>query len=119
MKNTIMNITVMLLMFLFIQKTSVAQGSMKTDTITVFGNCGQCKTRIEEASFIKGVKIAEWNTKTKILTITYNRDKTSREQIMAAVAKAGHDSDNHKAEDKAYKKLPGCCAYRTGTCSHD
>jgi len=109
----------MLMMFISIQKTVVAQGSTKTDTMTVYGNCGECKSRIEEASYVKGVKHAEWNKETKILTVVYNEDKTSREQIAIAAAKAGHDSPNHSATDKAYKKLPSCCAYRTGTCDHD
>ncbi|QLH45153.1 MAG: hypothetical protein HWD58_05815 [Bacteroidota bacterium] len=35
-----------------------------SDTLIVYGNCGQCKERIEEAAYsIKGVKHAEWNKK--------------------------------------------------------
>ena len=91
----------------------------QTDTLTVYGNCGQCKTRIEEAAYMKGVKTAEWNKKTKLLTVVYNGDKTSLDKVAAAVAKAGHDNRLHNASDKDYKTLPGCCAYRTGTCHHD
>ncbi len=118
MKIIIMNITLML-MFSFIQTTLVAQSNMKTDTMTVYGNCGECKERIEDASYIKGVKHAEWNKTTKILTVVFNTEKTSMDQVAIAVANVGHDSKNHKATDKAYKKLPHCCAYRTGVCVHE
>lgn len=101
---------------LFAQSKS---GSTKTDTLTVFGNCGQCKERIEEAAYVKGVKTAEWNKKTKILTVVYNGQKSNLEQIAASIALAGHDSRLITASDKSYKTLPGCCAYRTGTCDHD
>ncbi len=118
MKHTILNITLMLILTL-IQTNLFAQSKMKTDTVSVSGNCGQCKSRIEEASYIKGVKVAEWNKKTKVLTVTYNSEKTTLDQIELAIAKAGHDSKAHKSADKDYKKLPSCCAYRTGSCDHD
>lgn len=102
------------------QLTSFAQSkTIKTDTITIRGNCGQCKTRIEEAAYIKGVKQAEWNKKTKVLTITYVESKTDLTTIAAAIANAGHDNRLVIAENKNYKKLPDCCAYRTGVCHHD
>ena len=106
-------------MFTFIHTSVVAQTKMKTDTLTVFGNCGQCKERIEEASYIKGVKHAEWNKKTKVLTVLYNSGKTSLDKIEFAISKAGHDSNAKKASEDDYNKLPSCCAYRTGTCDHD
>ena len=105
--------------FTFLFNTLSAQSKMKTDTLTVFGNCGQCKERIEEASYVKGVKHAEWNKKTKILTVLYNPKKTNLEKIELSIAKAGHDSNIKKASESDYKKLPSCCAYRTGTCDHD
>lgn len=119
MKQIIISI-ILFMMFSFIQTNIFAQSKTKTDTVTVNGNCGQCKSRIEEAaSYVKGVKQAEWNKKTKILTIVYNPEKTDMDKITLAIAKAGHDSKNHIATDKEYKKLPHCCAYRTGTCNHD
>jgi 2-phospho-L-lactate transferase/gluconeogenesis factor (CofD/UPF0052 family) len=90
-----------------------------TDTITVAGNCGQCKSRIEEAAYIKGVKLAEWNKKTKILKVVFNKTKTDRSKIAKAVAEAGHDNAVLVSSDKKYKTLPECCAYRSGSCDHD
>lgn len=102
------------------QMASFAQSKIiKTDTITIRGNCGQCKTRIEEAAYVKGVKQAEWNKKTKVLTVTYSDSKTDMTKIANAIANAGHDSRLSIAEEKNYKKLPSCCAYRTGACEHE
>lgn len=113
-------ISILFIMVLsIINNTIFAQGNMKTDTVTVSGNCGQCKERIEEAAYQKGVKSAEWNKKTKVLTVVYNPEKTDMEKITVAVAKAGHDSKGHTATDKDYKKLPECCAYRSGACHHE
>ena len=117
MKHTI-KIACMLLILAFATNQLKAQSKTITDTITISGNCGQCKTRIEDASYIKGVKSAEWNKKTHLLTVIFNTEKTSVEKIAIAVANAGHDNRLAKATDKTYNKLPGCCAYRTGVC-HD
>ena len=38
-------------------------------TIKVFGNCIQCKTRIEAAIKTKGVKNAVWSIETKLLKL--------------------------------------------------
>lgn len=117
-------------MFQFITKTSLvllvllafafnsnAQTKWQTDTLHVKGNCSMCKKRIEEAAYIKGVKSADWNKTTKVLTVVYTPAKTTRKAVTQAVLKAGHDASTELALDKHYKNLPGCCAYRTGTCN--
>jgi copper chaperone CopZ len=83
-----------------------------TQTLYVVGNCGQCKERIESAVDIKGVKFAEWNKKTKILTLTYKPSVISIDKIKNKILKAGHDTDSLKADEDAYNKLPECCKYR-------
>lgn len=93
--------------------------TIKTDTITISGNCSQCKTRIEEAAYVKGVKKASWDKKTKLLTVTYSTSKANLNTIANAIAKAGHDSRLAIASDKDYKKIPDCCAYRNGVCHHE
>ena len=93
-----------------------SQSTIKTETISVKGNCEQCKKRIENAADIKGVKISNWDEKTHILTVTYNSEKITHEQIEQAIAKSGHDAGNAKATDAAYKKLPTCCQYKDHVC---
>jgi len=92
----------------------------KKETITasfqVFGNCEQCKDRIENAADIKGVKTSKWDEATQTLKVIYRADKVTVEKIKAAVAEAGHDVDGVKAPDNTYQKLPDCCKYRDKKC---
>jgi periplasmic mercuric ion binding protein len=85
--------------------------TIKTETFKVWGNCDMCKTRIEKAAKIDGVKKAEWNQDTKILTLVYNPSAVKSDDILRKVAAAGHDTEKFKASDEAYKNLPGCCQY--------
>lgn len=91
---------------------------IETDTVTVKGTCGQCKKRIENAAYIPGVKRAEWDVTSKILTVTYRPSKTSIEKIEQHIADAGHDAGNIKAPAEKYNELPSCCAYNDGH-NHD
>jgi copper chaperone CopZ len=84
----------------------------KTETLKVSGNCDMCKTRIEKAAKLDGVSKAEWDTKSKILSVTYDPAKTNIDQVSRKVAAAGHDNEKVKADEKAYSSLPGCCKYR-------
>ena len=36
-----------------------------------------------------------------------------------AIAKAGHDTDMHKAKDEVYNELPSCCKYDRTEEKHD
>lgn len=78
----------------------------------VFGNCIQCKQRIENALKTNGVQSADWNITTKILDVVYDPSKIKIEQIKQRVVNAGHDLESQKAKDAVYNKLPECCRYR-------
>lgn len=100
--------------FSFAQTTSTTNNTI-TEKIEVIGNCEHCRARIEKACYrIAGVQKATWNEETDTLTVTYDSRKTTNDKIQASVAKFGHDTPNHKASDKGYKKLPECCRYREG-----
>jgi len=86
--------------------------SVKTETLKVSGNCGMCKSRIEKAAKIDGVSKSDWDSKSKILAVTYDPAKANMDQVGKKVAAAGHDNDKAKADDKAYNALPSCCKYR-------
>lgn len=92
----------------------------KTETaeFKVTGVCGMCKERIENAALIKGVKLAEWDINTQTIKVIYQPKKVTQEEIEKAIAGAGHDTENQKAPEEDYKKLPGCCAYRDGVEVH-
>lgn len=83
----------------------------KTDSFKVYGNCGMCKNRIEKAAKQEGVTSAVWNADTKEMVVTYDSTKISNDDIQKKIAAVGHDTDKFSADDKVYKKLPGCCLY--------
>jgi copper chaperone CopZ len=105
----------MIALVVFTINTSTAQSDKKA-TLEVAGNCGMCKTRIENAAkSIEGINSAEWNKETKILEVNYDSSKVNIHKVHMAVAKAGHDTKMHKASDEVYNKLPGCCKYKRMT----
>jgi len=81
----------------------------------VNGVCDQCKKRIEDATYIKGVKFANWSIETHVLDIRYDTTKTNADIILKAVADAGHDNEKYRATDAAYNSIPNCCRYRDKT----
>lgn len=84
----------------------------KTTGFEVKGNCGMCETRIEKAAgSVEGVSSANWNQETKMLSLSYDESKVNPGDVQKAIAKAGHDTGTHKAEDEVYDKLPACCKY--------
>ena len=89
-----------------------AQSRTKRANIKVFGNCGMCKNRIEAALEQPGIKFAEWNVESKALDVVYNEKKISEKQIHEIIAAIGHDTEQVKAKDEVYAKLPFCCLYR-------
>ena len=95
--------------FAMISFSALAHDS--TDSLKVYGNCGMCKTRIETAAKLDGVKKAEWNVETNMLTVMYDGHKVKLDDIERSLALVGHDTDKFKAEASIYKKLPGCCKY--------
>jgi copper chaperone CopZ len=84
----------------------------KVEKVKVYGNCDQCKLRIEKAAkAIDGVASANWDQKTKMMDLAFDDSKTNVDKVEMAIANVGHDTEKHKATDKAYSKLPGCCQY--------
>ena len=90
---------------------SAALAQSKTDSVKVSGNCGMCKKRIEAAAQVNGVTTAEWNAKTKMLTLNYDSKKINVADVQRKLADVGHDTPNFKASEAVYDKLPACCKY--------
>lgn len=100
-------------LFSFFLHTGFSQNAKDTTvSMMVFGNCSQCKERIEDAVKVKGVKSASWSIATKLLTVTYNANVITLDKIHTKVAAAGHDTQLKKAKDDVYSGLPSCCLYR-------
>jgi mercuric ion binding protein len=83
----------------------------KTETLKVWGKCDMCKARIEKIALASGATTADWNVKSKFLTVVYDPGRSSLNYISDKLAKAGHDTGLRSAKDKAYNTLPECCKY--------
>ena len=106
----------LLLCLAFVNIISFAQdaknGPIVSTSFKVFGACEQCKTRIESALKIKGVKMGVWDVDTKMLTLEYDTSQISIDKIQNKILSVGHDLVGKKAKDNIYKQLPECCHYR-------
>jgi periplasmic mercuric ion binding protein len=98
--------------------SAAQENIVKEAEFKVFGNCGQCKARIEKALKIKEVKMAKWNKQTKMLSVAYLSPAITLDSLQQRVAFVGHDTEKYKADDKVYAELPGCCLYRDNAASH-
>jgi len=78
----------------------------------VRGNCGMCKSTIEEAaSSVEGVAKANWDVDLKKIKISLLNDKTNIMSIHEAIALSGYDTDKVSGNLDTYNNLPGCCQY--------
>jgi hypothetical protein len=104
--------------FLITISSLIAQDSKIVETeFKVFGNCTQCKTRIEKAIKIDEVKYAKWNKSTKMLKVAFENSITA-DSLQRRLADVGHDTEKFKAKDKTYAQLPKCCLYRESNNTH-
>ncbi|RUT79598.1 heavy-metal-associated domain-containing protein [Ancylomarina longa] len=100
---------------LFLGSVFTLSAQVKTEKFKVFGNCSSCENRIEKAALsVDGVSQADWNKETKMIAVSFDSTKVNVHQVHMAIAKAGHDTEMHKASDEAYNNLPGCCQYERG-----
>ncbi|NOT37813.1 MAG: heavy-metal-associated domain-containing protein [Saprospiraceae bacterium] len=88
-----------------------AGDTLSRASIEVNGNCKMCKSKIEKAALIDGVKSASWNQKTKILELEYDEKKVTVNQIQLRIAAVGYDTQLYRANDATYNNLHKCCKY--------
>lgn len=96
------------LLSFFVSAQVKAVQTVKISTPTV--QCDMCKERIE--SYLKrydGVLSANVNVRRKETTVKFATDRTNEENIKAAIANAGYDANEIKANPDSYKALPKCC----------
>lgn len=96
---------------MFFLAATIVFAQDKTDTIKVNGECGMCKSRIQKTLKIDGISSAVWDVESKLLTVTYNPEKITNDEIQKKIAAVGHDTEKYTAPDDVYSKLPGCCKY--------
>ena len=110
MKKTKSILSIVVIVLAFFATSAKAQNNTAELKIRTSATCEMCKTTIEKyLAFEKGVKKSELDVATKILTVTYNPQKTTPEKIRIAVSKSGYDADDVKADPKAFARLEECC----------
>ena len=98
--------------FALLSTTIYAQiKNAKTETVKVYGNCGMCETKIENAGNLKKVAEVDWNKDTKILTLTFDSTKTNADEVLKRIAHVGYDNEKYLASNDAYNNLDDCCQY--------
>ena len=86
--------------------------AVKTDSFHVSGNCGMCKSHIEDAlKNVKGIESSNWDKEAKKITVTYDPSVIRLLEIKQLIAAAGYDTDEIKATAERYNGLPVCCKY--------
>ena len=57
--------------------------------------------------------------KNKKIELIVDDAKTNVDKVHMAIAKAGHDTDMHKAKDEVYNELPDAVKYERIEAKHD
>tara|TARA_B110000967_G_C18873955_1_gene557119 strand:+ start:762 stop:1103 length:342 start_codon:yes stop_codon:yes gene_type:complete len=94
--------------------SSMAQNKHKkveTVNIQTSAVCEMCEELIIDKNLVfeKGVKYAEMDVETGLLTVSYRNDKTSADQIRHLISDLGYSADSVKADPEAYDNLHFCC----------
>jgi mercuric ion binding protein len=98
-------VILMLLVGSIAAKAQTEKVQIKTSAI-----CGMCKNTIErDMAFEKGVKTADLDLETMVLTVEYNSKKTDADKIRKRISEVGYNADSVKRDQKAYDALDPCC----------
>lgn len=102
-----------LLMIMLSVNISLSQekkSKFETAVIQTSAECGDCKERIEGGlNYTKGVSFAELDLESKKVTVKFNTQKVTLDEIRHKINSIGYDADSSKASLEAVKKLPLCC----------
>jgi mercuric ion binding protein len=111
MKTISKNLKASMLSLFFVLLSTVSFGQKSiTSQIQTNAQCGDCKERIEgKLNYTKGIKFAELDDQTKIVTVKFDPKKIDLLTIKQTIAKIGYDADEVKAAQEDIEKLPKCC----------
>lgn len=113
-------LTILILSLTGLQSEAQEHNTILKEKFKVYGSCGMCKTTIENAcNSIEGVKAANWNTDSKMISVKFDSSKTNLETIKKAIAGVGYDTEEFRADDVIYNKLHGCCKYERPSTKND
>ena len=90
----------------------------KTSEFLVYGVCDMCKERIENSLNVVGVKSANWDKESGIVSVMYHSKKLNEDNLHLLISSAGYRTEKMAADKKAYEALPECCRYDDGIEKH-
>lgn len=104
----------MVLIALFASTTLFAQNKSKKVArakIQTSAVCEMCENLIvhKTLAFERGIKYAEMDVSSGVLSVRYRQDKTSLEQLRRVISDLGYSADSVEADSSAYEKLHFCC----------
>ena len=70
-----------------------------------------CKETIESSLKENGIKKADWDSETKMISVSYDASKIALDKIQKNIASVGYDNVKYKGDNDAYSSLHGCCQY--------
>ena len=78
----------------------------------VKGNCKMCKKTIEASALsLEGVLKADWDVKTKQMSLVYDDQMIDLISVHKAISDSGYGTDLNELNKEAYDNLPLCCQY--------
>ncbi len=112
MKTAISSIIILFALIFGNLTVNAQEAEITKEKFKVWGNCGMCKTTIEKSlKSADGIKSAKWSVESKKMTVKFDAEKTSLDEIKKTIASVGYDTEEHKASDEVYSKLHHCCQY--------
>jgi copper chaperone CopZ len=111
MKN-ILAIFGLLFVFSFLASSHLTAAENNTVEVKIKTSavCESCKARIEKVvNKMEGVVNSDLNLEDKVLTVNYDKTKINVDEIRNKIRDTGYNADEVKKDERAYKKLPGCC----------
>jgi copper chaperone CopZ len=78
--------------------------------IMTSAQCGMCKTYIEDAlNLQEAIYSAVLDLKTKIIKVSYDKEKINPETIRKIISEVGYHADDVLRNEAVHDKLPECC----------
>ena len=112
--------TIFLTILLGFASISMAQKAPKFQTVEIKTSalCGECEERIEnKLNYSKGVKFADLDLDTKIVTVKFKTKNLNETDIKNLVASLGYHAGDVERDSTAFDNLPGCCQDPNATCT--
>lgn len=112
MKNLKMAVLSLALIF-----ATTAFAGVEKVVIKTSAQCDMCKERLEKSvGKLEGVKKVLLNVETKELSIKFDDEVVSKDEIVKAVNATGYWADGSAPDREAYAKLDDCCKPKQKSC---